>query len=267
MIWMNEMEADRMIAKITAEVQRKRQADDTIEAMIEECDTLDHEYIKKASKPIRYTPRMVEDEVRRALCTLGDLYIGYEDTLWKKFTRNFGHRPKFRIKDGYIHRYASSCHVDNAGEFVVGHGREVLPYIKNEEQRAAFEKFIEYMRSAREKFDYDGIDYPDEPKQRTSVNKLVVTDGYDGIETYEDVRYISIENYGDDSEPMVELWDSDEDSIDDLTLSVFTVAQLRPDLDALLEKRDALNARLRFIHELHDKIDELLAPWLALRAL
>jgi len=265
-----------VLAEIRAEAKKKEDAADAIDVLIERCNQINQEYNRRARLPIAWTGTMLSIEVRRALRTLGTVYVGYDDN--SKYGDVHSDNPKFRIINGYCYNYNRSSMISPL-DVVVTRGADVSAYIKDAGLRKAFDEFLAYADSRGEQFrceDRGHADAVQEPNHKFEPRMMYNTT-YEGVRKFDGVAGIRIAPEGFVRTPddfvyhkgaKIELFDEDDDEVLTEELTDFIVAQLGTELDALLEKREAMSrSNLAFIREVRAKIGDVFGPFMALRAL
>jgi hypothetical protein len=261
------MDARVMTALIRREVHRRDDAKKKIDAAVDACNLISAEYDGRARRPISWRREMLRGETVRALGALGTVYVGYGN-------KKMPPARKFRIEDGECYAYKKMKPEEAPEDILRSRGDEILSNVKDKGVSAAFGQFLAYVDRNKKRFagnDPGYVSRVSEPTHDFSPRTVWITD-YDGVEARTKVSQAAIDldynSYDHTYEAMLELYDTDNDRMYRGRITEFMVAQLKPELDALLALRERMaDKNLKFIRGLHHEADETLGPWLALRAL
>lgn len=197
-------------------------------------------------------------EVGRVLAALGTVYVNYD--------KDVDNAHKFRVDHtsgtkgyGAIAEYGLPVwHPDGDTLKKLYERHEMIAEsIKEPALREAFEKFMAFMIEKREAIDYK------EPSVFFAPRDLYISH-FRGLRAVRNVAEIRKNRYGWG----LAICGTDGYSIDTVTLDGSLIAQIRPELETLLEMRAAQAERSKqAVKDIHEKANELFTPWLSLMAL
>lgn len=207
----------------------------------------------------RISKESVVNEIKRAMKAVGELQVNYG---------NGYSEDAFRFRDGEISMYQhrrrlwETAYLDKLFKYK----DDIAAAIRDTGLRAGFEGFVKFVYENRDQI-RDDRQSIEEPTVYFARKRSIYVPRSDGLIKVNDVVGIRIRVplYSD---PVVSLIDDTGESAFSADISRCVVEQLRPELERLIDERNALlKNQNNILEQIMEHADKHMGTWLALRAL